>query len=86
MATDTTGVAWERYMRKHSCWALPHVFVVDRTGTILWHGQSNRRGLLLTLTLTLTLTPTLILTLTLTMSLTLTLSLTRTLPEPEPEP
>ena len=45
MATDTTGVAWERYMRKHSCWALPHVFVVDRTGTILWHGQSNRRGL-----------------------------------------
>ena len=20
-------------MRKHSCWALPHVFVVDRTGT-----------------------------------------------------
>ena len=45
MATDTTGAAWDRYMRKHSCWALPHVFVVDRTGTILWHGQSNRRGL-----------------------------------------
>jgi hypothetical protein len=45
MATDTTGEAWTGYMRKHGCWALPHVFVVDRTGTILWHGQANRRGL-----------------------------------------
>ena len=45
MATDTTGEVWKRYMRKHGCWALPHCFVVDRTGTILWHGQANRRGL-----------------------------------------
>jgi len=44
-ATDTKGEVWRRYMRKHGCWALPHVFVVDRTGMILWHGQANRRGL-----------------------------------------
>ena len=44
-ATDTTEEVWRRYMHKHGCWALPHVFVVDRTGTILWHGQVNRRGL-----------------------------------------
>ena len=86
MATDTTGVAWDRYMRKHSCWALPHVFVVDRTGTILWHGQSNRRGLVPSLKtivrqvdLTLILPLPLILTLTLTQTLTVTLTLTLTL-------
>ena len=44
-AVDTTGDAWLGYINKHSCWALPHVFVVDRKGTIIWHGQANRRGL-----------------------------------------
>ena len=32
-------------MRRHGAMSMPHVFVVDSEGTITWHGQVNRRGL-----------------------------------------
>lgn len=44
-ALDTTKAAWMNYMHKHGAMTMPHVFVVDGAGTILWHGQCNRRGL-----------------------------------------
>ena len=44
-AVDSAGTAWQNYMRRHGARSLPHVFVVNSEGTITWHGQVNRRGL-----------------------------------------
>ena len=44
-AVDKAGTGWQNYMRKHGAMSLPHTFVVNSEGVIMWHGQINRRGL-----------------------------------------
>lgn len=46
VAHDTEAKAHANYMVKWDARVVPHAFVVDRRGTILFHGQVNRRGLL----------------------------------------
>ena len=45
MAHDATAAAYEAYIERFGVLIVPHAFVIDRSGTILWHGQSNRREL-----------------------------------------
>lgn len=45
VALDLSGEAYEQWMSAHNCWISPQAFVVDESGTIVWHGQSNRSAL-----------------------------------------
>ncbi len=33
-------------MERYRCYVLPHAFIVNQEGTIVWHGQVNRKGLI----------------------------------------
>jgi hypothetical protein len=46
IAHDASQEASANYISAHRAWAQPHAFVVDKQGTIAWHGQINRKELL----------------------------------------
>lgn len=43
IAHDSEDKAFLNYMAKHSTFAVPQAFVVDRAGVIVWHGHINRK-------------------------------------------
>ena len=39
VVSDESGATWERYAEPFGVTGIPHAFVVDRTGTLVWHGH-----------------------------------------------
>jgi hypothetical protein len=45
IAHDASQEASANYITAHKAWAQPHAFVVGTQGTVVWHGQINRKEL-----------------------------------------